>query len=84
MEDFKKVLKEKLPRDNIHSGMVLSIVKNRKIKDKERLITFLQNQEDVCREWLANNKGSTMNDRRREYSRKLESIKAMKEIVDRI
>jgi len=84
MEDFEKFLKEKLPRDSIHSGMLLSIVKNRKIKDKQRLATFLQNQEDVCREWLATNKGPAMNSRRREYSRKLEEIKAMKEIVDKI
>ncbi len=84
MEDFKKVLKEKLPKDNIHSGMVLSIVKNRKIKDKERLATFLQNQEDVCRAWLANNKGPTMNEKRREYFRKLEEIKAMREIMNKL
>ncbi len=84
MEDLMKSLKEKLPKDNIHSGMILSIVKNRKVKDKQRLITFLQNQEAVCREWLAKNKGPTMNDRRREYSRKIEEIKAMQEIVNNV
>jgi len=84
MEDLMKSLKEKLPKDNIHSGMIISIVKNRKIKDKERLVAFLQNQEKVCREWIAKNKGSTMNDRRREYSRKLEEIKAMQEIVNKV
>lgn len=84
MEDLAKSLKEKLPKDNIHSGMIISIVKNRKIKDKERLVNFLQNQEKVCREWIAKNKGSTMNDRRREYSRKLEEISAMQEIVNNV
>ncbi len=84
MEDLMKSLKEKLPKDDIHSGMILSIVKNRKIKGKQRLVTFLQNQEAVCREWMAKNKGPTMNDRRREYSRKLEDIKAMKEIINKI
>lgn len=84
MEDLMKSLKEKLPKDSIYSGMILSIVKNRKVKDKQRLVTFLQNQETVCREWLAKNKGSTMNAKRREYSRKLEDIKTMKEIINKI
>ncbi len=84
MEDLVKSLKEKLPKDSIHSGMIMSIVKNEKIKDKQELVTFLQDQEAVCRGWMAKNKGSTMNDRRREYSRKLEDIKAMQEIIIRL
>lgn len=43
MEDLMKSLKEKLPKDNIHSGMIISIVKDKKIKDKQELVTFLQN-----------------------------------------
>ncbi len=84
MEDLMKSLKEKLPKDNIHSGMIISIVKNRKIKDKERLVTFLQNQETVCREWLAKNRGQTLSPKRRDYSRKLEETKAMQEIVNKV
>ncbi len=84
MEDLVKSLKEKLPKDNIHSGMIMSIVKGKKIKDKQELVTFLQDQETVCREWLANNKGSTMNAKRRDYSRKLEEIKTMQEIVNKV
>jgi len=84
MKDFVKSLNGKLPKDKIQSGMILSIVKNTKISDKQQLISYLQNQELLCREWLAKNKGSTMNTRRREYVRKLEDIKVMKEILDRI
>lgn len=84
MEDLTKSLKEKLPKDDIHSGMILSIVKNRRIKDKERLVAFLQNQETVCRGWLAKNKGQTLSPKRRDYSRKLEEIKSMQEIISRI
>lgn len=84
MENFKKALNDKLPKDKIESGMILGIVKNEKIKDKQQLLNYLKNQELLCREWLAKNKGSTMNIHRREYARKLENIKTMKEIVDKI
>ena len=85
MKDFVKSLNGKLPKDKIQSGMILSIVKNAKISDKQQLLNYLQNQELLCREWLAKNKtASTMNNRRREYVRKLEDIKVMKDILDRI
>lgn len=84
MENFKKLLNNKLPKDKIESGMILGIVKNGKVKDKQQLLSYLKNQELLCREWLAKNKGSTMSVHRREYTRKLESIKAMKEIVDKL
>jgi len=84
MEDLVKSLKEKLPKDNIHSGMIMGIVKDKKIKDKQELVTFLQDQETVCREWLAKNKGQTLSPKRRDYSRKLEEINAMQEIVNKV
>lgn len=84
MEDLEKSLKEKLPKDSIHSGMILSIVKDKKMKDKQELMTFLQSQETECREWLAKNKGQTLSPKRRDYSRKLEDIKSMQEIVNKI
>lgn len=84
MENFKKLLNGKLPKDSIHSGMILGIVKSRKMKDKQQLLSYLHNQELLCREWLAKNKGSTMNDHRREYARKLENINAMKKILDKL
>ncbi len=84
MEDMIRLLKEKLPKDNLHSGMLISIVKNRKINDKQRLLDFLQNQENVCREWLAKNKGAAMSPKRRDYSRKLEEVQAMKDIAEKI
>ena len=84
MKGFGKSLNGKRPKDKIQSGMILSIVKNAKISDKQQLISYLQNQEILCREWLAKNKGPTMNDRRREYMRKLKDIQIMKEIIDRL
>lgn len=84
MENFKKLLDEKLPKNNIMSGMILSVVRSRRIRDKQRLIKYLQNQELVCMEELAKSKGSTMNDRRRRCVRKLEEIRAMKKLVDRL
>ncbi len=85
MKEFEKFLNGKLPKDKIQSGMILSIVKNTKINDKQQLLNYLQNQELLCREWLAKNKtASTMNDRRREYVRKLEDIRIMKKIVDKL
>lgn len=84
MKSFVKSLNGKLPKKSIHSGMILSIIKNESINDKQQLLNYLQNQEILCREWLAKNKASTMNDRRREYVRKLENIKIMKKIIDRI
>ena len=85
MENFKKMLNGKLPKDKIQSGMILSIVKNEKIKDAQQLLSYLHNQELLCREWLAKNKtASTMNDRRREYVRKLEDIKIMRRIIEEL
>ncbi|MDP2907087.1 MAG: hypothetical protein Q8O03_04050 [Nanoarchaeota archaeon] len=84
MEDLVKSLKEKLPKDSIHSGMIISIVKEKKIKDKQELVTFLQDQETVCREWLAKNRGQTLSPKRRDYSRKIEEINAMQEIVNKV
>lgn len=84
MENFKKMLNGKLPKDKIETGMILSIVKNENVKNKQQLLSYLQNQELLCREWLAKNKGSTMNDKRREYFRKLEGIKAMRKILDKL
>lgn len=85
MKDFKKLLNGKLPKDKIQSGMILSIVKNTKIGDKNQLLNYLQNQELLCREWLAKSKtSSTMNDRRREYMRKLKDIQVMKEIISKL
>lgn len=84
MEDFEKLLKDKLPKDKIRSGMILSIVKNKNINDKQRLLSYLKNQEILCREWLAKNKVPTLNDKRREYARKLEEINAMKKIISKL
>lgn len=83
--EFKKLLNGKLPRDKIQSGMILSIVKNTNVSDKQQLIKYLQNQELLCREWLAKNRtASTMNDRRRSYVRKLKDITIMKKIANKL
>lgn len=85
MKDFKKLLNGKLPKNKIQSGMILSIVKNTKIDDKQQLLNYLQNQELLCREWLAKNKtASTMNNRRRDYIRKLKDIQVMKGIISKL
>lgn len=84
MEDFVKLLNGKLPKDNIHSGMILGIIRDEKLKDKQQLMSHLQNQELLCREWLAKNKGSAMNSKRREYTRKLEDISVMRSILEKI
>lgn len=84
MKDFEKLLNGKLPKNDIMSGMILSVVRSRRIRDKQRLIKYLQNQELVCMEGLAKSKGPTMNDRRRRCVRKLEEIRAMKKMVDRL
>ena len=84
MKEFGKLLSGKLPKNNIHSGMIQSIVKNENIRDKQQLLNYLQNQELLCREWLAKNKGSTMNNRRRDYFRKIEDIKSMREILSKL
>lgn len=84
MEDFVKSLNGKLPKDDIHSGMILGIIRDEKLKDKQQLMSYLQNQELLCREWLAKNKGQAMNSKRREYTRKLEEIKNMRSILDRV
>ncbi len=84
MEDFVKLLSGKLPKDKIESGMILSIVRNEKISDKLQLANHFQNQELECRKWLAENKGPTMNSRRRDYTRKLKEIKEMREALEGI
>ena len=84
MKEFEKEL-GKLPKEKIETGMILSIVKNKDIKDKQQLLSYLHNQELLCREWLAKNKGpSTINDTRRDYVRKLENIMVMKKIADEL
>jgi len=84
MKKFKKLL-SKLPKNKIETGMILSIVKNENTSDKEQLLKYLNNQELLCREWLASSKtGSTMNDRRREYVRKLKQIGIMKDLVNKL
>ncbi|MBM3199545.1 hypothetical protein FJZ53_01320 [Candidatus Woesearchaeota archaeon] len=84
MQEFVKMLKEKLPRDNIHTGMVISIARDRKLEDKVKVLEYLQNQENECREWLAKNKNAAMNSKRRDYSRKLEEIQSMKQLLEKI
>jgi len=81
MQEFVKMLKEKLPRDNIHTGMVISIARDRKLEDKVKVLEYLQNQENEC---LAKNKNAAMNSKRRDYSRKLEEIQSMKQLLEKI
>ncbi|MBL7100941.1 MAG: hypothetical protein ISS23_03245 [Nanoarchaeota archaeon] len=84
MEEFEKQL-SKLPKDKIESGMILSIVKKENISGKQQLLSYLQNQELMCREWLSKNKSSsTMNSIRRDFVRKLEEIKVMQEMVGKL
>lgn len=85
MKQFENVLKEKISKKDGTYGLLLSIVKSRKINDADRLRDYLSNQELVCREKLAKFRTApTMQTHRRECVRKLEEIKAMRKLLEKL
>lgn len=72
-------------QDKIEFGMLLSLIREKSIKNTDELSKYLDEEVDICRNWLANNKaGTTINRVRREYTKKLEDLELMKKLVERL
>ncbi len=85
MNELIALLTEKIPaakQDNIFT-FLLSIVKENNISELEQLKERINLDIGSCQNWLDENKeGSTVNDIRREYAKKLAHLKDVQELIN--
>ncbi len=83
-EVLKKVPKEKQAELAIEFGMLLSFIRENKIKGKDQLNELLDSEIEKCRSLLSKSATiGTMSRIRREYVKKLQYLNVMKDIVER-
>ncbi len=77
IKNIKKSLQKRL-----EFAMLLSLVKSKDINNTKELDKYINEEIQICRNWLANNKtGSTINRIRRDYTKKLENFELMKRLI---
>lgn len=89
-KEFIKLISSKIPIDvkrgksRFIFGELFSFIKTNKIKSSEELKKRLDEGITACREWLAKYKtGTTINRKRRDYTRKLEYFMGIKDLIDK-
>ncbi len=89
-KNFVGAISEKVPaaiksgKQRYEFGELLSYIKTKGIKSTEQLKKELTNDINACKAWLAKKTtGSTINRKRREYTRKLEYFTSMRKLVEK-
>lgn len=80
---FEAFLTKKLPA-NFETAMLLSIVRDKKIKNIARLTNYLRNETEFCRKWLLENRSATLGGaRRRICTQKLEQFNKINAMLEK-